>query len=272
MGQQWLSGPASQQGLGVLGDGHNGAAGDGHALAVAGHGQAAVRVLGGQGVRVRASEDGRGGARAAASMSSSRRILRVVATVICPPGICAVAATVSTAAAVTLRQGMVIDPERGLFGGLPEVLRPDNRLEFAAGAIRRSCAALGIEPARRLRIRATARARWSRVNRTLDQEFLSGLPFYTHGPRAADGRLYGPDAEPMGLGLFCDRFAEWLSGTTTPLSRMRYTTMLGSAAGTRGMPVITPSTGRPVPGPPGRGQRVVPPRSCCPGRRPRQQA
>lgn len=41
--------------------------------------------------------------------------------------------------------GMVIDPERGHFGGLPEVLRPDNGLEFAAGAIRRSCAALGIE-------------------------------------------------------------------------------------------------------------------------------
>ena len=34
-----------------------------------------------------------------------------------------------------LRQGMVVDPERGPFGGLPEVLRPDNGLEFAAGAI-----------------------------------------------------------------------------------------------------------------------------------------
>ena len=36
-----------------------------------------------------------------------------------------------------------------------------------------------------------------RVGRTLDQEFLSGLPFYTQGPRAVDGQLYGPDAPPM---------------------------------------------------------------------------
>ena len=44
-----------------------------------------------------------------------------------------------------LRQGIVVDPDRGPFGGLPERLRPDNGLEFAAKAIERSCAALGIE-------------------------------------------------------------------------------------------------------------------------------
>jgi hypothetical protein len=54
-----------------------------------------------------------------------------------------------------------------------------------------------------------------RVNRTLDQEFLSGLPFYTHGPRAADGHLFGPDAEPMSLELFSHRFAEWITDYNT---------------------------------------------------------
>ena len=109
-----------------------------------------------------------------------------------------------------LRQGVVIDPERGPFGGLPEVLRPDNGLEFAATAIRRSCAALGIELRPTPAYQGYSKGKVERVNRTLEQEFLSGLPFYTHGPRAADGRLYGPDVEPMGLGLFCDRFAEWV--------------------------------------------------------------
>jgi len=44
-----------------------------------------------------------------------------------------------------LRRAMVVDAERGPFAGQPEVMRPDNGLEFAAGAIRRSRAALGVE-------------------------------------------------------------------------------------------------------------------------------
>ena len=49
-----------------------------------------------------------------------------------------------------------------------------------------------------------------RVNRSMDQEFLSGLPFYTGGPRAADGHLFGPGTDPMSLSLFVDHFAEWV--------------------------------------------------------------
>ncbi len=44
-----------------------------------------------------------------------------------------------------LRRGIVVDAERGPFGGLPEKLRPDNGLEFVANALGRSCAALGVE-------------------------------------------------------------------------------------------------------------------------------
>ena len=130
-----------------------------------------------------------------------------------------------------LRQGIVVDPERGPFGGLPEALRPDNGLEFAAGAIRRSCAAMGVELCPTPAYQGYSKGKVERVNRTLDQEFLSGLPFYTHGPRAADGHLYGPDVDPMGLELFVSRFAEWVSeyNTTrlhselgeTPLDRWR---------------------------------------------------
>ncbi|GEL20290.1 hypothetical protein [Pseudonocardia asaccharolytica] len=34
------------------------------------------------------------------------------------------------------------------------------------------------------------------------------MPFYTHGSRVADGRLFGPDAPPTALALFADRFVE----------------------------------------------------------------
>jgi putative transposase len=95
------------------------------------------------------------------------------------------------------------------------VLRPDNGLEFAAAAIRRSCAALGVELAPTPPYQGYSKGKVERVNRTLDQEFLCGLPFYTHGPRAADGRLYGPEADPMSLELFVDRFASWVGDYNT---------------------------------------------------------
>ncbi|MCA1835219.1 MAG: hypothetical protein LC721_02300 [Actinobacteria bacterium] len=114
-----------------------------------------------------------------------------------------------------VRRGIVVDPARGPFGGLPEVLRPDNGLEFAAAALRRSAAALGIELVPAPAYQGYSKGKVERANLTMDQEFLSGLPLFTQGPRAADGRLSGPDAEPMSLGLFCDRFAEWVAAYNT---------------------------------------------------------
>lgn len=109
-----------------------------------------------------------------------------------------------------LRAGIVVDEDRGPFGGLPEALRPDNGLEFMATALRRCTAALGIELEPTPAYMPHRKGKVERVNRTLDQEFLSGLPFYVDGPRGADGRLLGPDAEPMSLELFTDRFATWV--------------------------------------------------------------
>lgn len=109
-----------------------------------------------------------------------------------------------------MRRGLVIDPERGPFGGVPQVLVPDGGLEFATTALERVCGVLGTTLAPTDAYAPHQKGKVERANRTLDQEFLSGLPFYTEGPRAADGRLYGPDAPPMALALFVDRFAEWV--------------------------------------------------------------
>jgi putative transposase len=51
------------------------------------------------------------------------------------------AATVLTA----LRMGMLIDPARGDFGGVPRTLRPDRGLEFVANALAHVCAVLGVQ-------------------------------------------------------------------------------------------------------------------------------
>jgi putative transposase len=77
---------------------------------------------------------------------------------------------VPTAAVVlaALRQGIVVDPERGPFGGLPERLRPDNGLEFAAKAIERSCAALGIDLDPAPPYQGYSKGKVERVNRSMD--------------------------------------------------------------------------------------------------------
>ena len=75
-----------------------------------------------------------------------------------------------------LRQGLVVDPERGPFGGLPAVVVPDNGLEFASAALGRACAALGIELAPTDAYAPHQKGKVERANRTMDQELISGLP------------------------------------------------------------------------------------------------
>lgn len=114
-----------------------------------------------------------------------------------------------------LRQGMVIDPERGPFGGVPEVLRPDNGLEFVNNTLRRVCGIIGSELRPAPPWVPTGKGKVERVNRTAEQTLVCGLPFYTDGPRAADGRLFGPDTPPMTFELFVDLFAAWVTDYNT---------------------------------------------------------
>jgi putative transposase len=115
----------------------------------------------------------------------------------------------------TFRRGLVVDPARGPFGGVPMSLVPDNGLEFATTALKRVCGVLGVALEPTNAYAPHQKGKLERANRTLDQEFLCGLPFFTEGPRAADGRLLGPVAEPMSLELFVDRFAEWVTEYNT---------------------------------------------------------
>ena len=114
-----------------------------------------------------------------------------------------------------MRRALAVDPERGPFGGVPRVLVPDGGLEFATTALARVCATLGTTFDPTDAYAPYQKGKLERANRTMDQELLSGLPFYTEGPRAANGKLYGPDAAPMTLALFAGRFAEWVIAYNT---------------------------------------------------------
>jgi putative transposase len=128
------------------------------------------------------------------------------------------AATVGAA----LRRGLIVDLDRGPFGGVPDQLCWDNAWDFGADVIHRTAGQLAID------IRPTPpytphlKGKVERFNRTIAQEFLQGLPFYTDGPRAADGRLYGPAAPPMTLERFAAEFNNWVDAYNTrrPHSRL----------------------------------------------------
>jgi putative transposase len=121
------------------------------------------------------------------------------------------AATVLAALGKAIR----LDPERGPFGGVPSVLRWDNGLEFAADALASAAGVLGAAIVPTAAYSPHQKGKLERTNRTLTQELLSGLPFYTHGPRAIDGRLYGPDAPPMALARFVEEFDRWVRDYNT---------------------------------------------------------
>jgi len=109
-----------------------------------------------------------------------------------------------------LRSAITIDPECGPFGGVPEALRWDNGLEFAAEALQTAGAVLGCKVAKMPAYTPHLRGKIERSHRTIQDSFVAGLPFHTDGPAAADGRLYGPAGDPMSLALFVDHFAEWV--------------------------------------------------------------
>jgi putative transposase len=120
-------------------------------------------------------------------------------------------ATVLTA----LRMAIVVDAERGPFGGVPDELWFDGGLEFAAKAVAQATGRVGCTCRRLPAYSPHLKGKIERYNRTVGEEFLRGLPFYTDGPRAADGRLYGPDAAPLTLRRFAADFGGWVRAYNT---------------------------------------------------------
>ena len=76
-----------------------------------------------------------------------------------------------------LRRGLVVDPQRGSFGGVPQVLVPDNGLEFATAALARVCATLGgLDPTDAYS--PHQKGKLEKVGRTVDQGFVRVAVLY----------------------------------------------------------------------------------------------
>ncbi|MFJ2863980.1 Mu transposase C-terminal domain-containing protein [Kitasatospora sp. NPDC087314] len=129
------------------------------------------------------------------------------------------AGTVLTA----MRMAMVHEPAVSPFGAVPERVRIDRGLEFAAASVTEVLGALTVVVHRLPAFTPHRKGKVERLNLTIEQQLLSQLPGFTAGPRDAGGRLYGPlgdstaakrDAEsaavkPMRIEAFAQRFAAW---------------------------------------------------------------
>jgi putative transposase len=109
-----------------------------------------------------------------------------------------------------LRAAIVVDPDRGPFGGVPGVIRWDNGTEFLSDDVSHAVASLGIYAAPTAAYAPYQKGKVERFFATLESEFLSLQPFYTGGPRSANDKLYGPGDGPMGLEEFAVRFEQYV--------------------------------------------------------------
>jgi putative transposase len=109
-----------------------------------------------------------------------------------------------------MRSAVLVDPELGPYGGVPTTLRWDRGLEFAADALSTAAGLLGCRLSPTPPYSPHLKGKVERLNRSVGSELLVELPFFTDGPRSADGRLDGPVGPPMGLDLFVEEFAAWV--------------------------------------------------------------
>ena len=133
----------------------------------------------------------------------------------------AIALTPHTGTVLTaVRMALAHDPARGPFGAIPDQVRIDRGLEFAAEAVRDRVRRLEHRPAADVGV-PHRKGKVERVHRTIDQTLLCGLPGFTGGPRDASGRLYGP---------LDDRFTARLRAAGDPVTPMMIEAFAGLVA------------------------------------------
>jgi putative transposase len=92
----------------------------------------------------------------------------------------------------------VIDPDRGPWGGVPQLIRFDRGREFLAHAVTRAAGELGCAALPTAPYSPHLKGKVERLHRTIGEGLIATLPHYTGGPRRANGKLC---AQPTALTL-----------------------------------------------------------------------
>ncbi|MFE7235933.1 Mu transposase C-terminal domain-containing protein [Streptomyces sp. NPDC057596] len=136
----------------------------------------------------------------------------------------AVAVTPTSGTVFTaMRMAMLHEPEISPFGAVPEFVRIDRGLEFAADDVEGALGTLAVVMHRLPAFQPHRKGKVERLNLTIEQMLIAQLPGFTGGPRDACGKLYGPVKDsvaakqaaegqsdgPMRIERFVERFAAW---------------------------------------------------------------
>ena len=109
-----------------------------------------------------------------------------------------------------MKQSILGDPESGLFGGVAERMVWDNGREFLAKSVNQVALSLGCYPCPTPAYMPHQKGKIERLNRTIVDELLRGLPFFAHGPRGANDRLFAPGGDPMAFEAFVELVFAWV--------------------------------------------------------------
>lgn len=114
-----------------------------------------------------------------------------------------------------MRSALRVDPARGPFGGVPLSMRWDNGMDFLADAISQTALALDCRVIVCDAYTPEQKGKIERLHRTVKEELLAELPFYTAGPRNKAGRLYGPGSGPISYELLLELVDSWVLSYNT---------------------------------------------------------
>ncbi len=95
---------------------------------------------------------------------------------------------------VAIREAIVIDPARGPWGGVPQLIRFDGGREFLAHAVTRAAGELGCAALPTAPYSPHLKGKVERLHQTIGEGLIATLPHYTGGPRQANGKLYAQSA------------------------------------------------------------------------------
>ena len=108
-----------------------------------------------------------------------------------------------------IKQGVRSDQSLGPVNGAPDCMVWDNGKEFLSDAVSQVVSQLGTLPAPLPSYTPHLKGKVERFNRTINQELLIGLPYYTGGARDKRERLYGP-GEHLGYEELVQRVLAWV--------------------------------------------------------------
>ena len=110
---------------------------------------------------------------------------------------------------VAIREAIVIDPERGPWGGVPQLIRFDGGREFLSLAVTRAAGELGCAALPAIPYSPHLKGKVERLHRTIGEGLIATLPHSTGGPRRANGKLYAQPA-PLSLAQLHTRVREYV--------------------------------------------------------------